>query len=78
MQGGVKPPEMEKYMVYSVYWRDKRRNVYHGFIKARSHDEAYDFTMKKVESGCYVTAVYKAQEIEITDESICLNFKKGE
>ena len=63
-------------MLYSVYWRDKRRNVYHGFVKARSHDEAYDFTMKKIDTGGYVTAVYKALAIEVTEQSNCLNFKR--
>lgn len=59
--------------MYIVYWRDKSRNVHHGFVKARTHDEAYDFTMKKLK-GCTVTAVYRATESGITSNDICINF----
>lgn len=68
-------------MIYEVYWRgaDRRRNK--GFIKARSRDEAYSFTMKMIErerrERVQVTAVYNASPWQITKESRCLNFNRG-
>ena len=47
-------------MMFIVYWRDKYRNTHHGYIKARTHDEAYDFALKKLDKDSTVTAVYRA------------------
>lgn len=60
--------------MYVVYWRDGFRRTHHGYVSARTHDEAYDFTMKKLAKDAYVTAVYKASPSMITPQDICLNF----
>lgn len=59
--------------MFAVYWRDEKRNTYHGFIKARTHDEAYDFAHKKLR-GCVITAIYRANSEQIEADDICLNF----
>ena len=46
--------------MFIVYWRDKYRNTHHVYIKASTHDEAYDFALKKLDKDSTVTAVYRA------------------
>ena len=60
--------------MYIVYWMDRYRNRHSAFVKARSHDEAYDFTQMVIPKGCFITAVYHAHPAELTPESNCINF----
>lgn len=62
------------YKTFEVYWRDRSRETHRAYIKARTRDEAYDFTMKKLKNGCYVTAVYNAVANMIKPTDIRLNF----
>ena len=68
-------------MIYEVYWRGTDRRSNRGFVRARSRDEAYSFTMKMIErerrERVQVTAVYEASPLQITEKSRCLNFNRG-
>ena len=62
-------------MLYQAYWRNNDdRLSHHGFVKADSHDEAYDIVTKNLQKGYYVTAVYEAHEHQITPQAIKNNF----
>lgn len=62
-------------MIYIVYWRNKENRIaHHGYVKAKSHDDAYDITMANLQKGYEVTAVYAASENQITPQSITINF----
>lgn len=61
-------------MMFIVYWRDAMRRRHYGFMKARTHDEAFWFAQSVLGVNCYVTAIYKAGGQQITASSICLNF----
>ena len=60
--------------MFIVYWMDATRARHSAFVKARTHDEAYNFTRQKIQRGCFITAVYHAHPAELTPESDCLNF----
>ena len=60
--------------IWQVYWRDNSRNVYHGYVKATSRNDAYDITQGKLQRGYHVTAVYEAHEHQITPQSLTINF----
>lgn len=55
----------ERSVMFIVYWRDKYRNTNYGYIKARTHDEAYDFALKKLDKDSTVTAVYRSAASEV-------------
>lgn len=63
--------------MYIVYWRDSFRKRHHGFVKARTYDEAYDFAQKCLEKGTVITAIYLASEASIDSRSYCMNFQKN-
>lgn len=61
-------------MMYVVYWRDENRKRYHGYVKAKNRDKAFDIANGMLSRNCNITAVYMASENAITPQSICLNF----
>ena len=60
--------------MFIAYWRGRDRKRHYGFIKARTHDEAYDFAVKKLPKDCQIVAIYRANPAQVNENSICLNF----
>lgn len=63
-------------MIFLAYWKDKDRNTYHGFVKADNRYEAKKILDNGFPEGrgFYVTAIYKADESQITPQSLTYNF----
>jgi len=61
-------------MLYIAYWRTRERKVVWGYVKAKSHKEAYEIVTKSLQSGCYVTHVYEAHT-DPTPQNLCINFE---
>ena len=62
-------------MIFLAYWKDKGRNTYHGFVKADNRYEAKKILDNDLDRGFYVTAIYKADESQITPQSLTCNFQ---
>lgn len=59
--------------MYQVYWQDRQRNVYSGYVKARTPDEAYNFAQRII-GRAQVTSVYKVPNGFRDPFVACLNF----
>lgn len=64
--------------MFIVYWRNGKRETEHGFVRARTHDEAYDFAYKKLPKGSVTTAIYRVSNSAIDSDGVCLNFRRWE